>query len=96
MQPNIAKRLGQVLLANAMIERGHCPAAAAAHSGCPASTIYRILGGTLGVGLEVATKLERAYPKVRVQSWTEDAPAGTFVPAVPRGKPGKKPAKEAA
>lgn len=97
MQPNTkATRLGQVLLANAMIRMGHCPAAAAAHSECQASTIYRILTGDQGAGLEVATKLARAYPDVHVESWTTKPPEGALVPVVPRGKPGKKPAKEAA
>ena len=77
-----------------MIAQGDCPTAAAKKAGCQPSTIYRILTGDTGAGLQTASKIQSVYPEVYVMSWTEDA-EGERVPRVPRGKPGKA-AKEAA
>lgn len=89
-----AKCRGQILLARAMIEHGDCPTEAARRAGCEPSTIYRILTGDTGAGLQTAAKIQAVYPAVLVMSWAERV-KGENVPAVPRGKPGKA-AKEAA
>lgn len=95
-RPTKAKRLGQILLARAMIAAGHCPADTASRCKCEPSTIYRILSGHHNAGMSTAARIEAVYPDVYTRSWLEPPGSDDRVPRVPRGRPGAKPQQQEA
>lgn len=69
-----------------MAAAGHTVTDAAAHIGCDLGALGRVLSGKRGAGMDLAVRIEAAYPTVVVRSWTERADEGEKVAEIPRGK----------
>ena len=81
---------GRVLLSRAMSAAGHTVTDAASAIGCDLGALGRVLSGKRGAGMDLAVRIEAAYPTVVVRSWTERADKGEKVAEIPRGRKTRK------